>query len=134
VRLGCGHHYDHVVTDVDWTPERGPKLATAKRAREMKADMEEFWAADPEASQECEIERAHLRKMIELRWPRPTPEQGCCACAHARQIAGYQRIGWLIPPPGPTKPARSERERLEGQIARAEAETRRLRDHLDELN
>lgn len=134
VRLACGHHHDHVVTDVDWTPDRGPKLATAKRAREMKAEMEEYWATDPEASPTCQIERAHLRKMIELRWPTPTPEQACCACAHARQITGYQRIGWLVPPPKPAKPAKSQRERLEEQIARAEAEARRLRDRLDELN
>ena len=134
VRLACGHHHDHVVTDVDWTPDRGPKLATAKRAREMKTEMEEYWATDPEASPKCQVERAHMRKMIELRWPMPAPEQACCACAHARQITGYQRIGWLVPPPKPAKPARSQRERLEEQIARAEAEARRLRDRLDELD
>lgn len=75
-----------------------------------------------------------MRKMIELRWPMPTPEQACCACAHARQIAGYQRIGWLIPPVKPAKPHKSQRERLEEQIARAEAEARGLRDRLDDLD
>lgn len=134
VLLACGHHYDHVVTDVDWTPDSGPKTATVKRAREMKAEMEEYWATDPEASPTCQIERAHMRKMIELRWPRPTPEQACCACAHARQITGYQRIGWLVPPPKPAKPAKSQRELLEEQVARAETEARRLRARLDELD
>ena len=134
VLLACGHHYDHVVTDVDWTPDSGPKTATVKRAREMKAEMEEYWATDPEASSKCQVERAHMRKMIELRWPRPTPEQACCACAHARPITGYQRIGWLIPPAKPAKPPKSQRERLEEQIARAEAEARRLRDRLDDLD
>ena len=134
VLLACGHHYDHVVTDVDWTPDSGPKTATVKRAREMKAEMEEYWATDPEASPKCQIERAHMRKMIELRWPRPTPEQACCACAHARQITGYQRIGWLVPPPKPAKPAKSQRELLEEQVARAETEARRLRARLDELD
>lgn len=41
VLLACGHHYDHVVTDVEWAPDRGPKRATVRRAREMKAEMEE---------------------------------------------------------------------------------------------
>ena len=133
VKLACDHHYDHVVTDVDWQPEQGPKKATVKRAREMKAEMGEYWASDPDASPACEVERAHMRKMIELRWPRPTPEQACCACAHSRQMTGYQRIGWLVPPPKPPKLAKTERELLEGRIARAEAETERLRNQLNQL-
>jgi hypothetical protein len=129
VKPACGHHHDHVVTDVDWAPESGPKTTSAERAREMSAEMEEYRASQPEPEPKCHVEQAHMRKMIELRWPLPTPEQACCTCAHARQITGYQRIGWLVAPPKPPKPAKSaksERELLQERLAHAETEAARV--------
>jgi hypothetical protein len=134
VRLTCGHHYDHVVTDVDWTPERGPKKTSVKRASEMRVELEEYWAQDPDESPKEQIERAHMRKMLDLRWPLPTSEQACCTCAHARRITGYQRIEWLVPPPKPPAQPKSDRQVLQERLARAEAEADRLRRELDRLD
>jgi hypothetical protein len=72
--------------------------------------------------------------MLDLRWPRPSPEQACRSCAHARRITGYQRIGWLVPPPKPPAPPKSDRQVLQERLAQAEAEADRLRLQLDRLD
>ena len=77
-------------------------------------------------------ERNHVRKMLDLRWPRPAPEKDCYACRHAWRITGYQRIGWLVqrPEPTATPDPDAERKKVEATLAKAEAEVRRLRDEL----
>jgi hypothetical protein len=134
VRLACGHEQGHVVTDVEWTPADGPKVVTVERAEEMRAEMEAYWASEPAQTAQEEIRRTHRRKMVDLRFPRPEPEQECWTCPRAVAINGYQRIGWLIPPPKAPKPAKTKRELLEERVARAEAEASRLRRELDELD
>jgi hypothetical protein len=133
VRLACGHHYDDVVTEVDWTPEDGPRLITVKRAQEMRADFKDYWSRDLDDSAKKQIERAHTRKMLDLRWPRPEPEQACWTCTRAHQIEGYQRIGWLVPPPKPAASAKTKREGLQVRLARAEAQADLLRRELGNL-
>lgn len=128
VGLACGHEHEHVVTDVDWNPDDGPKLVTAERAEEMRIEMEEYWASKPATTVQEELKREHCRKMVSLRLPRPEPELECWTCPHARAITGYQRIGWLVPPP---KPAKSKRELLQERVARADAEAARLRRELE---
>lgn len=121
------------MTDVDWTPDQGPRLAIMKRAKEMRAELEDLWSQDPDDSPKEQVERTHLRKMLDLRWPRPEPEHACWTCAHARQIKGYQRIGWLVPPPKPAAPAKTKRQILADRLARAEADADRLRREINEL-
>lgn len=133
VKLACGHHC-HVVTNVDWKPEDGPRLVSAERREEMTRDFHEHWA-----SQEGKTgwpaegpQHDHVRKMLALRWPRPEPEQECFACTSASKITGYQRIGWLVPRPRPPAPAPTEREQIQAQLERAEAEVARLQGKLEE--
>lgn len=104
VKFDCGHHTDQV-SDLDWNPGDSPKLATIKRTNEMVQELEEYWAAEPAESRTEEADRDHTRRMLQLRWPRPEPEQGCFTCTRVFRMIGYQRIGWLIPRPKPAKPA-----------------------------
>lgn len=134
VRLECGHVEGHVITDVDWSPENGPKVVTAERAEEMRMEWEEYWASEPTTTAQEAMAREHRRKMLALRFPRPEPEQECWTCPRAVAITGYQRIGWLIPPPKTRKPTSTERALLEARVARAEAEAARLKRELDELD
>ena len=133
VRLACDHHYDHVSTATDWTPERGPERAPAARADQMREELEDHWAQDPVLSPRDKIEQGHLRRMVDLRWPTPEPEHACRTCTRAHRIEGYQRIGWLIARPKPTPPATTERQVLQVRLDRAEADVSRLRRELDEL-
>lgn len=132
VKLSCGHFYDHVVTDVDWRPEDGPELTTPERALEMRRGLEELWATDPAGWPEIGPERDHVVKMLEMRWPRPNPEQDCYVCRHAMRIVGYQRIGALAGPAKESSAESSEAKKrsAEARLARAEAEVRRLRAEL----
>lgn len=134
VRLACGHHDDHVVTPVNWTPERGPQRATARRTEQMRANWERHWSQNPDPSPAEQIERAHIRRMLDLHAPTPEPEEKCRTCTHAHQIKGYQRIGWLIPPPKAPTPAKIERQILEERLARAESEADRLRHAIERLS
>ncbi len=133
VRLSCGHFYDHVVTDVGWQPKNGPELASAERTAEMRRELEEAWAKEGQPGWPKEgPERDHVGRMLDLRWPRPEPDQACRTCWYARRISGYQRLGWLVPK---SKPAESpspdaERKKTEARLAKAEAEVRRLREQL----
>jgi hypothetical protein len=132
VKLSCGHLADSDVTDVEWKPEDGPKLVTEKRLAEIRRDFDEYWAAEGSTRWlEEGPERDHVRKMLDLGWPRPEPEEGCYACTRARRLTGYQRIGWLVPRPKPTPPPLTERQVTEKQLARAEAEVQRLRRKLE---
>ncbi len=132
VRLSCGHVHDSVVTDVGWSPADGPRLSTEERAAEMRSEFEDMWSAGgPTAWPEDELERNHLRRMLELRWPQPEPEQECRTCRNARRITGYQRIGWLIPRTDSTEAkADAERRKMEARLAKVDAEARRLRELL----
>lgn len=132
VRLSCGHFTDSVVLDIGWKPENGPKLLTKKRLAEIRRDFDEHWATEgftgwPEEGPE----RDHVRKMLDLGWPRPEPEKDCYSCTWAKRITGYQRIGWLTPRPKPTPPPLTERQITEKQLAKAEAEVQRLRRKLE---
>lgn len=71
-----------------------------------------------------------MRRMLDLRMPRPEPEQECAACVYAKNVTGYQRIGWLVPRSEPARP--TEREKVAVQLAKAEAEVRRLRRRLED--
>lgn len=75
VKLSCGHFYDHVVTDIEWKPEDGSALTTPERALEIRRGLEELWVADSAGWPEIGPERDHVVKMLEMRWPRPEPEQ-----------------------------------------------------------
>lgn len=136
VRLSCGHVCDHVIADVEWRPEHGPKLCTAERAAEMRSDFESMWAVAGYAGWPEEgPERDHVRKMLDLRWPRPEPEQECRTCRYARRITGYQRVGWLVPkePPaaqGADPDEDMKRRKAETRLAKIEAEAQRLREQL----
>lgn len=134
VKLECGHYRHHVVTDVDWKPEDGPRTVSRARRDEMRRDLEELWAS--EAGQagwpEEGPERDHVRKMLDIWWPRPEPEQECYACARATKVTGYQRIGWLVPPAKPPATAPTEKERIRAQLVKAEAEVRQLRRKLED--
>lgn len=67
-------------------------------------------------------EREHMRRMLDLRMPRPEPERDCSACAYAKKATGYQRIGWLVPRGKPAAQRQGARESTQAQLARAEAE------------
>lgn len=132
VKLECGHYADNAVTAPKWKPEDGPRLVTAKRAREMAeeylayADGGEHPEKDPE-------ERAHWLRMIEQRWPIPETEERCYWCLHAHNITAYQRIGWLEEPPKPLPPPKPRRTVVEERLAKLEAEQEKLRKELAEL-
>ncbi|MBK8459513.1 MAG: hypothetical protein IPL43_04390 [Micropruina sp.] len=126
VRLTCGHYYEHVHTDVDWRPEHGPKRATEERSDEMRKEFEDIWAGGADAWPREGIERDHVRRMLDQRWPCPSPEQSWSACAHAQQITPYQRVGWLVARAKQSGPGPTQRQRLEAQLRRAEAEAHRL--------
>jgi hypothetical protein len=134
VKLTCGHVSTSVIAEVGWTPEEGPRLVSEERAEQMLAEFEAFWSDPDHHGWPREgSERDHVRKMIELRWPRPEPEQECSACIYAKRITGYQRMGWLVPrkPPAPAQKPAVDRKKLEARLASAEAEVQRLRKQLD---
>lgn len=136
VKLACGHH-TQVCTATDWQPSDGPTLVTAERAAQMSEEFEQLWAADPDDGPQATIERDHLRRRLQARWPKPAPEEHCFACTRARRIVGYQRLGWLVPrtPPAPPEPAPGpSRRALETRLRKAEAEAQRLRAELELLD
>lgn len=135
VKLSCGHVSTSVITKVGWKADDGPRLVSDERAAQMRADFEGWWSAGGrEGWPEEGPERDHVRKMIELNWPRPEPEQECRACSYAKRITGYQRIGWLVSktPRVPARKPAVDRKRVEARLAAAEAEVERLRKQLDE--
>ena len=132
VRLACGHVHEPVLAEVGWKPEDGPKLVSEARAAEMRSELEALWSAEGYTGWPREgAERDNIRTMLDLRWPRPEPEQECLTCRYARRITGYQRIGWLKPRTDTKKPsdthADAERRKAEARLAKVEAEARRLR-------
>jgi hypothetical protein len=133
VKLACGH-YGQACTDLDWKPENGPKLVTEERIAKMRQDFADLWSVEREAVQHHEDpEREHIRKMLDLRWPRPEPELDCYTCTNVQQMTGYQRIGWLEPrsKPAPVQASNTDREMVAAQLAAAETEVRRLRKQLE---
>ena len=132
VKLSCGHYTDVCVLDVEWRPEDGPTRVTKKRLGEIRRDFEEYWAVEGQTGwPEVGPERDQVRKMLDLGWPRPEPEKDCYACSRVKRFTGYQRIGWLVPRPKPVPPPLTERQMMEKQLAKAEAEVQRLRRKLD---
>lgn len=77
-------------------------------------------------------ERDHMRRMLDLRMPRPEPEQECSACAYGKKVTGYQEVDWLVPRAKITAQRKTQRERTTAQLARAEAEVARLRRRLED--
>ncbi|GAB3769230.1 hypothetical protein GCM10028864_68640 [Microlunatus parietis] len=138
VKLACGHVHDSVITDADWRPEQGPELVTAERAAEMRSELEKLWELDGDLTASDENERDHWRRMIDLRWPQPSPEVACYTCRHAYRVTGYQRVGWLIPRTRPAavpkSPKSPDRRRIEAQLSKIEAEAESLRKRLRELD
>lgn len=134
VKLACGH-YGQVCAEVAWKPEDGPKLTSRKRIAEMRAEFERSWSTNGDEAWPAEgPERDHLRKMLDLRWPRPEPEQECYTCANVSRITGYQKIGWLVPrtPPAPTPAPHIDRKKVAAKLAAVEAEVERLKQQLSE--
>ena len=133
VKLSCGHFNDHVVTEVDWKPVDGPTLCTVQRTAVMRRELEAIWSEEGHVGWPEEgIERDHLRKMLDLRWPLPEPEQDCFTCRYAMRMTGYQRIGWLVPREKPTETPdpEVERNKAKAKLAKLEAEARQLREQL----
>lgn len=134
VTLDWGHYMKHVVTDVDWKPEDGPRVVSAERRDEMRIDFADLWEAESKERPwpKEERQRDHMRKMIDLRWPQPEPEQECYACAYTSRVIGYQRIGWLVARSKPPVSEPNRREAIQAQLAKAEAEVQRLQLKLDD--
>lgn len=128
VTLECGH-LSEVSTDLDWKPEDGPRRATPQRQAEMLA---EFDASGPPEDEEA----IRMRRMIELGWPLPQPDQMCTDCTVCKTITAYERIGWLSPreKQGPKRDpsAPPSRATLKRRLREAEREAKRLRDQLGE--
>lgn len=135
VKLACGHIYTSVVTRVGWKPEDGPLLVSEERTAEMRRKLEASWS-DPDGWPDEGPEREHFRKMLDMRWPRPEPEQECRACPYARRITGYQRIGWLVSrtPPAPVQKPAVDRKKVEAKLAAAQTQVERLRKQLGDLD
>lgn len=135
VRLACGHVHEPVVAEMGWKPEDGPKLATEARAALLRSELEAIWSAEGHTGWPREgAERDHIRKMVDLRWPTPEPEQECRTCRYARRITAYQRIGWLTPRLDTKKAsdthADTERRKAEARLAKVAADARMLRRQL----
>ncbi|WP_432029856.1 hypothetical protein [Streptomyces sp. 1222.5] len=134
VTLACGHMNEVVAPDLDWTPASGPRRPAPDRCREMSAEFEEAWRANPEL--EDEQGREHIRRMLADGWPSPRPEQSCSLCPQVRMILAYERVGWIVPPQRKVEEnARTlstpSRATLKRMLQRAEAEAERLRVELD---
>jgi hypothetical protein len=85
---------------------------------------------------ECESEAAWRRLWAERRGPRPAPWLPCTMCTWLKWLVAYERIGWLVPPPKPTRKPRRQRSReeiLHEQVKRTERELARLRRELKEV-
>jgi hypothetical protein len=93
-----------------------------------------MWSAEGHTGWRREgAERDHIRKMVDLRWPTPEPEQEGRMCRYVRRITGYQWIGCLTPrtdTKNPSETVDAERRKAEARLAKVEAEARRLRQQL----
>lgn len=126
VELSCGHPADVVVSDLDWKPGDPPHLVSDERAAEMLAEFDD----DPTTFDEPRHPgwREYVRRMIELRWPSPQPEQDCRICPHARTIVAFERVGWLVPPPEPDiKKRNPSKATLQRRLEKAEKAVERIR-------
>jgi hypothetical protein len=133
VLLDCGHYSSGPVTAPDWKPENGPTLVSLERQREMLREQEEWEAKEPDLDGELAAERAHIRLMTELRWPRPAPVEQCYWCPRGVHIIGYQRIGWLAKKPKPQAAPKPRRQVLEGRLAQLQSDQAKLEQELREL-
>lgn len=126
VRLDCGH-LGSTLTDPGWQPGSEPQT-NADRAETLcgKIEASDLFSNEPE-------ERAHWLRMIELGPPSPRPEVGCSDCEGVHAIVGYERAGWLVPPPVMSKPRQpkprtpTQEELLQKRIKELEAENTRLK-------
>ena len=86
VKLSCGHYTDVVVLDTEWKPGDGPRLVPKKRLAEIRRDFDEYWTTEGTTGWPEEgPERDHVRKMLDLGWPRPEPEKDCYACSRVKR-------------------------------------------------
>ncbi|WP_438491896.1 hypothetical protein [Streptomyces asiaticus] len=136
VALSCGHRDEVIAPNLKWKPADGPERISPKRVPQMRASIEEYWAAHP--NDENELKREHTRRMLEQGWPCPSTELPCYTCTWAQWIVAYQRVGWLVPrkpePKPPKSPKPPSRASLQRRLRQAEAEARRLRERLAELD
>ncbi|MER5940130.1 hypothetical protein ABT121_22730 [Streptomyces sp. NPDC001928] len=95
VTPACGHVEEAVASSLDWTPASGPHLAPPHRVKQMSAEFDEIWHANPEL--QTERHRNHTRRMLADGWPSPQPEQLCYSYPQVRMILAYERVGWLVP-------------------------------------
>lgn len=118
--LTCGHSIAVSGQDIDWTPDQvkdaaDPEVLAKKRAR-FENDDNEF-----------------AQKMLAAGWPDLGTYRDCDLCPKTRKVVAYEPLGWLIPPPRKPRKQKSQKERLQAQIQRAEREAERLRAELKEL-
>lgn len=126
VRLECGH-LGRTLTEPDWQPGSEPQsnVDRAERLRD-KIEAGDMFADEPD-------EREHWLRMAKLGLPSPRPESSCTECQDVHAIVGYERVGWLVPPPAPPKPrqpkprTRTREELLQERITQLEAENARLK-------
>lgn len=131
VTYSCGHQDNVCVGDVNWKPGDEPRRLSAKRLAEIRTEIEEYRAANPDSPYETKEDREHEDRYVERGCPRPDPEDRCHSCLSARQIVAYQKVGWLVAPPKPTTPptpeevaaqARKKAAARERKIAKLKAE------------
>lgn len=126
VTLSCGHRKT-TRTDPGFNPDDGPTFADPAVVKERIAELD----ALPEQERQSVRE---LRHWAELGFPKPHTEEECWTCAYAKQITGFQRVGWLVPPPKPITPSRPSRVDVERRLQRAEEKVNQLREQLDTID
>jgi hypothetical protein len=133
VTLECGHG-DEICTSVDWLPEHDADLADQNRRAEMALEHDAYLTTDPPRTEREKSRHDHYRRMIDIGWPLPTPEQACHTCQIASGLVAYQRVGWLQKPPPKPKPPLTKEQRLRERLERAEAEVAKVQRQLEDLD
>lgn len=131
VRLVCGHYASSVGSEVDWDCEDGPMYASTAYLKGLRRTFERHWAKRGEAAWPEEgPERDHVRRMLDLGWPKPETEAECWSCVHVRLMVGYRAVRG---PATSAPPSAGDRKRLAARLAAAEASVSRLRMRLEAL-
>jgi hypothetical protein len=126
VILACVH-VETMVTDLDWVFGQQPHFVTEERAGEMAAELQTMPDDDHKRKQ---------TRLVNARYPRPSPWLPCTMCTWVKSLVVYERIGWLVPsqkPPRKPRRQRSREEILQEQVKRTERELARLRRELKEV-
>jgi hypothetical protein len=132
VKLECGHFDTVRVNDLAWRPGDPPVLnpSTPERIEELKTELTEMESVENRhyANREWWI------RMLDAGWPKPAPFRECRVCPNVHHIVAYEPIGWVEsnepPPPLPKPP----RKTLETRLGKLEAEAKRLREQLKDLD